>query len=132
VSDDKPPSNPDAPATPADWAAMTFEPIIIDAAAFGPAWDKARGDLARAIISLLRHDDKELTRRCTVDEHALEATVQMYEEIEKEIDYLETHIAFLHTALTRLLCVTARYEAEHGDIESDSAQDVSTDDNDPA
>jgi hypothetical protein len=51
---------------------------------------------------------------CTANEGALEATAQMYEEIEKESDYLKTHLAFLETASIRLLCVTARYEVEYG------------------
>src|SRR5688572_24598637 len=48
-------------ATPEQWAAMKFAPVIIDANKFGPGWDQTRGAIARTAIALLRFDDEALT-----------------------------------------------------------------------
>lgn len=95
-------------ATPQQWAAMTFEPVLIDPNKFGPAWEQARGSVARAAIALLRLDDQQLTRHFTDQSEPLLEAMEMHTELQQELDYLKTHMEALEMAATRTLCVASR------------------------
>ena len=95
-------------ATPEQWAAMTFEPLFIDASKFGPHWEQARGAIARMAIALLRFDDRDLTRHFMKYPEPLRRVMDMHAGLRSEIEYLQTHIQVLETAATRLLCVASR------------------------
>jgi hypothetical protein len=104
--DDEAGSEPLAPAE--QWAAMTFEPLLIDASKFGPEWEQARGAIARMAIALLRFDDRDLTRHFMNHPEPLRRVMDMHAGLQSEIEYLQTHIQVLETAATRLLCVASR------------------------
>jgi hypothetical protein len=95
-------------ATPQQWAAMTFAPVIIDEKKFGPGWDQTRGAIARAAISLLRFDDQALTRHFEAEPEPLRRALELHAGLRQEIEYLKTHIEALEMAATRLLCVASR------------------------
>jgi hypothetical protein len=98
----------DALATPEQWAAMTFTPMIIDASKFGPGWDQTRGAIARTAIALLRFDDQALTRHFQSEPEPLRRAMDVYSGLQQEIEYLKTHVEALETASTRVLCVASR------------------------
>ncbi|WP_129641981.1 hypothetical protein [Peristeroidobacter agariperforans] len=95
-------------ATPEQWAAMTFAPVLIDANKFGAAWEQARGAMARTAIELLRLDDQALTSQFMAEEVPLMEAMETYRELQEELEYLKTHIEALETASTRMLCVASR------------------------
>lgn len=95
-------------ATPAQWAAMTFGPVLIDPNKFGVAWEQARGAMARTAIDLLRMDDEALTSHFMAQEAPLVEAMETYRELQGELDYLKTHMEALETASTRMLCVASR------------------------
>lgn len=95
-------------ATAQQWAAMTFAPMLIDANKFGPAWDQARGAIARTAIALLRFDDQALTRHFLSEPEPLRRAMDVHAGLQQEIDYLKTHIEALEMAAARLLCVASR------------------------
>ena len=95
-------------ATPEQWAAMTFAPVLIDSNKFGPAWEQARGAVARAAIELLRFDDQGLTRHFMEQDEPLMEAMDTYGELLTELDYLKTHMEALEMAATRMLCVASR------------------------
>jgi hypothetical protein len=96
------------PATPEQWAAMTFAPVLIDPARFGPAWEQARGSIARTAIELLSLDDLALTRHFMEQSNPLMEAMETYGELQSELDYLKTHMEALEMAATRMLCVASR------------------------
>lgn len=98
----------DTLATPEQWAAMTFAPVIIDAGKFGPGWDQTRGAIARTAIALLRFDDQALTRHFQSEPEALSRVLDVHAGLQQEIEYLKTHIEALEMTATRLLCVASR------------------------
>ncbi len=95
-------------ATPTQWAAMTFEPVVIDESKFGTSWEQERGAMARAAIALLRLDDRELTRRFTEHEEPLLEAMDVYTGFKEELEYLKTHMEALEMAAMRMLCVASR------------------------
>jgi hypothetical protein len=95
-------------ATPQQWATMTFAPVLIDPARFGPAWEQARGSVARTAIELLRLDDLALTRHFMEQSNPLMEAMETYGELQSELDYLKTHMEALEMAATRMLCVASR------------------------
>ena len=95
-------------ATPQQWAAMTFAPVVIDPAKFGTAWEQTRGSVARTAIELLSLDDQELTRRFTEQDEPLLEAMETHTSLQDELDYLRTHIEALEMAATRMLCVASR------------------------
>ena len=98
----------DALATPEQWAAMTFAPIVMDDKKFGPGWDQTRGTIARAAIALLSFDDQALTRHFQSEPEPLRRSLDVHAGLQQEIEYLKTHIEALETVATRLLCVASR------------------------
>lgn len=96
------------PATAEQWAAMTFAPVLIDPDKFGPSWEQARGASARTAIALLRFDDQELTRRFMEQPEPLQEALEVHAGLEREIDYLKTHVEALEMTATRMLCVASR------------------------
>lgn len=95
-------------ATPQQWAAMTFTPVLIDPTRFETAWEQARGSVARTAIELLRHDDQVLTSQFMARPAPLMEAMETYAELQGELDYLKTHMEALEMAATRLLCVASR------------------------
>jgi len=95
-------------ATPEQWAAMKFAPVILDANKFGPGWDRTRGAIARAAIALLRFDDQALTRHFQSEPEPLRRALELHTGLQQEIEYLKTHIEALEMTATRLLCVASR------------------------
>ncbi|MFC4310756.1 hypothetical protein ACFPN2_16805 [Steroidobacter flavus] len=95
-------------ATPEQWAAMTFEPVTIDPGKFGPAWEQARGSMARTAIALLRFDDRELTGHFSEHEEPLLEAMDLHAGLQAELDYLKTHMEALEMAATRVLCAASR------------------------
>jgi hypothetical protein len=95
-------------ATPEQWAAMTFDPVPIDPNKFGPAWEQARGSMARTAISLLRLDDRDLTRHFSAEAEPLLEAMEVHTGLQEELDYLKIHIEALEMAATRMLCVASR------------------------
>jgi hypothetical protein len=118
MADDSPPRPEDDPAapstdseqlaTPQQWAAMTFAPVVIDPAKFGPAWEQTRGSVARTAIELLSLDDQELTRHFMEQDEPLLEAMETHTGLQDELDYLRTHIEALEMAATRMLCVASR------------------------
>jgi hypothetical protein len=98
----------DALATPEQWAAMKFAPMIIDANKFGPGWDQTRGAIARTAIALLRLDDQALTRHFMSEPEPLRRALDLHAGLQQEIEYLKTHIEALEITSTRILCVASR------------------------
>jgi hypothetical protein len=98
----------DALATPEQWAAMTFAPVIVDANKFGPGWDATRGAIARTAIALLRFDDQALTRHFQSEPEPLRRALELHAGLQQEIEYLKTHIEALEMTATRVLCVASR------------------------
>lgn len=95
-------------ATPEQWAAMTFAPVLIDATRFGTDWEQARGSVARTAIELLRLDDQALTSHFLAQDAPLMEAMETYRELQSELDYLKTHMEALEMATTRMLCVASR------------------------
>lgn len=95
-------------ATPEQWAAMKFQPVLIDPDKFGTAWEQARGSVARTAIELLRMDDEALTSHFMALLEPLMEAMQTYGELQNELDYLKTHMEALEMAATRMLCVASR------------------------
>jgi len=95
-------------ATPQQWAAMKFQPVLIDPSKFGSAWEQARGSVARTAIELLRLDDEALTSHFMALLDPLMEAMEAYGELQNELDYLKTHVEALETAATRMLCVASR------------------------
>lgn len=98
----------ESPATADQWAAMTFAALDIDITKFGPRWDFARGAVARVAVTLLRLDDRELTRHFLAEADPLRRAMDTHLGLQEEIDYLKTHIEALEMAATRMLCVASR------------------------
>lgn len=98
----------DALATPEQWAAMRFAPVIIDAQKFGPGWEQTRGAIARAAIALLRFDDQALTRHFQSEPEPVRRALDLHAGLQQEIEYLKTHIEALEMTATRLLCAASR------------------------
>lgn len=98
----------DTLATPEQWAAMTFTPVILDANKFGPGWDQTRGSIARAAIALLRLDDQALTRHFLSEPEPVRRALDLHAGLQQEIQYLKTHIEALEMTATRLLCAASR------------------------
>jgi hypothetical protein len=98
----------DALATPEQWAAMKFAPMLIDAKKFGPGWDQTRGAIARTAVALLRFDDQELTRHFQSEPEPLRRAMDVHTGLQQEIEYLKTHVEALEMAATRVLCVASR------------------------
>jgi hypothetical protein len=96
------------PATPEQWAAMTFEPVPIDIARFGTEWEQARGAIARTTIGLLSFNDRDLTRHFMSQPEPLRRAMQVHAGLQEEIEYLKIHMEALEMASTRLLCVASR------------------------
>lgn len=95
-------------ATPQQWAAMTFAPVLIDPSKFGPGWEQARGAVARTAIALLRFDDQDLTRHFMEQPEPLRQAMEVHAGLQRELDYLKTHFEALEMAATRMLCVASR------------------------
>lgn len=95
-------------ATPQQWAAMSFAPVLLDVSKFGPGWDQARGAIARTAIALLRFDDQALTRHFLAEPEPLRRALQLHAGLTQEIDYLKTHIEALEMATNRVLCAASR------------------------
>lgn len=95
-------------ATPQQWAAMTFAPVVIDPVKFGAEWEHARGEIARSTIALLHFDDQALTRHFMDQPEPLRRAMEAHAGLQQELDYLKTHIEALEMASTRLLCVASR------------------------
>jgi hypothetical protein len=95
-------------ATPEQWAAMTFSPVVIDPTKFETAWEQTRGSLARMAIDLLRLDDQELTQRFLEQDEPLLEAMETHSSLRDELDYLRTHMEALELAATRMLCVASR------------------------
>ncbi|WP_116810240.1 hypothetical protein [Steroidobacter cummioxidans] len=107
MADDSPFSSEQL-ATPEQWAAMTFQPVLIDPTRFGPEWEQARGSVARAAIALLRMDDQALTRHFMAQPEPLLEAMDVHTALQDELDYLKTHLEAIETAATRMLCVASR------------------------
>lgn len=99
-------------ATPQQWASMTFASILIDENKFGPGWDLARGAIARTVIALLRFDDQALTRHFQAEPEPLRRALEVHAGLQREIEYLKTHIEALETAASRVLCAASRCAEE--------------------
>jgi hypothetical protein len=95
-------------ATPQQWGAMTFAPVVIDPTKFGTAWEQTRGSMARAAIELLSLDDQELTRHFMEQDEPLLEAMATHTRLQDELDYLRTHLEALEMAATRMLCVASR------------------------
>ena len=95
-------------ATPQQWAAMTFEPVLLDPARFGSQWEQALGAVARTTIAVLRFDDRELTRPFLNRPEPLPHAMEVHASLQRELEYLKTHIEALEMASTRLLCAASR------------------------
>jgi hypothetical protein len=95
-------------ATPEQWAAMKFAPVLIDSNKFGPGWDQTRGTVARMAIALLRLDDQALTRHFLSETEPLRRAMDVHAGLQQEIEYLKTHIEALEMAATRILCAASR------------------------
>lgn len=95
-------------ATPSQWAAMTFEPVVIDASKFGTNWEQARGAVARIAVALLGFDDRDLTQYFLNQSEPLQQAMQVHAGLEHEIDYLKTHLEALEMVATRVLCAASR------------------------
>jgi hypothetical protein len=95
-------------ATPEQWAAMKFAPLIMDANKFGPDWDQTRGAIARAVVALLRFDDQALTSHFQSEPDPLRRALDLHAGLQEEIEYLKTHIEALEITATRMLCVASR------------------------
>lgn len=98
----------DALATPEQWAAMTFAPLMIDENKFGPGWEQTRGAIARAAIELLRLDDQALTRHFQSEPEPVRRALDLHAGLQQEIEYLKTHIEALEMTATRVLCAASR------------------------
>ena len=98
----------DTLATPEQWAAMTFAPVMLDPNKFGPGWDQTRGAIARTAIALLRFDDQALTRHFQSEPEPLRRALDVHAGLQQEIEYLKTHVEALEMTATRLLCVASR------------------------
>jgi hypothetical protein len=98
----------DTLATPEQWAAMTFAPVVIDPKKFGPGWDQTRGAMARTVIALLRFDDQGLTHHFLSEPEPLRRALDVHAGLQQEIEYLKTHIEALEMAANRVLCVASR------------------------
>lgn len=111
--DDEPAqSESEQPATPQQWAAMSFEPVLLDSERFGAQWEQARGAIARTTVGLLRFDDQELTQLFMNQPEPLRHAMEVHSSLQRELDYLKTHIEALEMASTRVLCAASRC-AEH-------------------
>lgn len=110
LPEDEPPAESEAEqlATPRQWAAMSFEPVLLDPAKFGTHWEQARGAAARTAIALLRVDDQELTRLFMNQPEPLRHAMAVHADLQRELEYLKTHIEALEMASTRLLCAASR------------------------
>lgn len=95
-------------ATHEQWAAMTFAAVPIDPDRFGPAWEQARGAIARTAIAVLRFDDQALTRHFMEQPEPLCQAMEIHAGLQRELDYLKTHVEALEMAATRVLCVASR------------------------
>lgn len=95
-------------ATPQQWAAMTFEPVLIDVSKFGAEWEQARGAIARTAIALLQFDDRDLTSHFMNQSEPLRRVMEAHAGLQRELEYLQTHIQALEMAAARLLCVASR------------------------
>ena len=95
-------------ATSQQWAAMSFEPVLVDASRFGAGWEQSRGAIARTAVAVLRFDDRELTRHFMNQPEPLRQAMKVHTGLQREIDYLKTHIEALEMASTRLLCAASR------------------------
>lgn len=95
-------------ATQRQWAAMTFAPVLIDASKFDAQWEQARGAIARTVVSLLRFDDRQLTRHFMNQPEPLRQAMEMHDGLQRELEYLETHIEALEMTSARLLCAASR------------------------
>jgi hypothetical protein len=96
-------------ATPEQWAAMRFGSMLIDASKFGAEWQQERGAIARKVVSLLRFDDRQLTQHFLDQAEPLLHAMQMHADLQRELEYLQTHSEALELASARLLCVASRY-----------------------
>lgn len=105
----------DDSATPSQWAAMTFAPVLIDNDKFGPAWEQARGAMARTTIAVLRFNDAELTRHFLDRPEPLREAMTVHAGLQQELDYLKTHLDALELAATRMLCVASRISLASAD-----------------
>src|SRR5262245_46194215 len=85
-------------ATHKQWAAMTFAPVLIDSNKFGTAWEHARGSVARTAIELLRLDDQALTSHFMAQLEPLMEAMETYGELQRELDYLKTHMEAIDMA----------------------------------
>ena len=101
-------SSADQLASAQQWAAMTFAPVPIDPTRFGPVWEQSRGAIARTAIALLRFDDQDLTRHFMEQPEPLRQAMEVHAGLQRELDYLKTHVEALEMAATRLLCVASR------------------------
>ncbi len=95
-------------ATPQQWAAMSFAPVSIDPGKFETEWEQARGAMARTTIALLRFDNQELTRHYMNQPEPLRQAMEMHDGLQREIEYLKTHIEALEMAAARVLCAASR------------------------
>lgn len=95
-------------ATPEQWAAMTFAPVLIDPDKFGAHWEQSRGAMARVAIALLRFDDQQLTRHFMDHAEPLREAMEVHAGLQQELEYLRTHMEALEMAATRLLCAASR------------------------
>lgn len=95
-------------ALPEQWAAMTFAPVSIDPGKFGTEWEQSRGAVARATIALLRLDDQALTGHFMEQPEPLRQAMELHAGLQREIEYLKTHMEALEMAATRVLCVASR------------------------
>lgn len=95
-------------ATPQQWAAMKFAPVLIDPGKFDAAWEQQRGAVARTTIALLRFDDQALTHHFMNQSEPLRQAMEVHDGLQREIEYLKTHIEALEMAAARLLCAASR------------------------
>jgi hypothetical protein len=95
-------------ATPQQWASMSFAPVPIDPNKFGSDWEQARGTIARAAIAVLRFDDRALTQHFMNQPEPLREAVNLHAELQRELDYMKTHVEALELAATRVLCAASR------------------------
>lgn len=96
------------PATAEQWAAMTFAAVSLDPARFESEWEQARGAMARTAVALLRFDDRALTSHFMQQSEPLRRAMEVHAGLQRELDYLKTHIEALEMAATRVLCVASR------------------------
>jgi hypothetical protein len=64
--------------------------------------------VARTAIELLRFDDQALTSHFMAMAEPLMEAMETYGELQREVDYLKTHLEALEMASTRMLCVASR------------------------